>query len=168
MRFECLSGLKQRLQSGKNTGPSIGAGSVSGVIRSVRSLNFLRQSLVFPVVRNDAPIVQRRAESRCFAARKSDLPSPYRRFRSPDCFALAETLRVPFQRCPGTQENAARCVPKSPVGTAIVEPFFGAQIASKCVFTAPTSRSARRIADAARCLLTPEPKLAGCGKGVVF
>ena len=121
MRFECLSGLKQRLQSGKNTGPSIGAGSVSGVIRSVRSLNFLRQSLVFPVVRNDAPIVQRRA------------------VRS-----------------------------QKPCRDGIVEPFFGAQIASKCVFTAPTSRSARRIADAARCLLTPEPKLAGCGKGVVF
>src|SRR5713226_6076689 len=32
MGLECLSGLKQRLQAGKNTWPSIGAGSVSGVI----------------------------------------------------------------------------------------------------------------------------------------
>jgi hypothetical protein len=32
MRLECLSGLKQRLQAGKNTWPSIGTGSVSGVI----------------------------------------------------------------------------------------------------------------------------------------
>src|SRR5271169_4455409 len=31
MRLECLPGLKQRLQAGKNTRPSIGAGSVSGV-----------------------------------------------------------------------------------------------------------------------------------------
>jgi hypothetical protein len=32
MRLECLPGLKQRLQAGKNTWPSIGAGSVSGII----------------------------------------------------------------------------------------------------------------------------------------
>src|SRR5712664_589274 len=32
MGLECLPGLKQRLQAGKNTWPSIGAGSVSGVI----------------------------------------------------------------------------------------------------------------------------------------
>jgi hypothetical protein len=32
MRLECLPGLKQRLQAGKNTWPSIGASSVSGVI----------------------------------------------------------------------------------------------------------------------------------------
>src|SRR6195256_3317679 len=32
MRLEGLPGLKQRLQAGKNTWPSIGAGSVSGVI----------------------------------------------------------------------------------------------------------------------------------------
>jgi putative endonuclease len=32
MRLECLPGFKQRLQAGKNTWPSIGAGSVSGVI----------------------------------------------------------------------------------------------------------------------------------------
>src|SRR6267142_5752520 len=32
MRLECLPGLKQCLQAGKNTWPSIGAGSVSGVI----------------------------------------------------------------------------------------------------------------------------------------
>ena len=32
MRFECLPGLKQRLQAGKYARPSIGAGSVSGVI----------------------------------------------------------------------------------------------------------------------------------------
>src|ERR1700726_1140253 len=32
VRLECLPGLKQRLQAGKNTWPSIGAGSVSRVI----------------------------------------------------------------------------------------------------------------------------------------
>ena len=32
MRLECLSGFKQRLQAGKNTRPSIGAGSVGGVV----------------------------------------------------------------------------------------------------------------------------------------
>ncbi|HLJ40760.1 MAG TPA: PDZ domain-containing protein [Candidatus Acidoferrales bacterium] len=32
MRLECLAGLKQSLQAGKNAWPSIGAGSVSGVI----------------------------------------------------------------------------------------------------------------------------------------
>ena len=32
MRLKCLPGFKQRLQTGKNTWPSIGAGSVSGVI----------------------------------------------------------------------------------------------------------------------------------------
>jgi len=32
MGLKCLPGLKQRLQAGKNTWPSIGAGSVSGVI----------------------------------------------------------------------------------------------------------------------------------------
>ena len=32
MRLECLPGLKQRLQAGKNTWPSIGAGSIRGVI----------------------------------------------------------------------------------------------------------------------------------------
>ena len=32
MRLKCLPGLKQRLQAGKNTWPSIGAGSIGGVI----------------------------------------------------------------------------------------------------------------------------------------
>ena len=32
MRLEGLSGFEQGLQAGKNTGPSIGAGSVSGVV----------------------------------------------------------------------------------------------------------------------------------------
>jgi hypothetical protein len=32
MRLECLSGLKQRLQAGKNTWPPIGTSSVIGVI----------------------------------------------------------------------------------------------------------------------------------------
>jgi hypothetical protein len=32
MRVECLPGFKQRLQAGKNTWPSIGAGRVSGII----------------------------------------------------------------------------------------------------------------------------------------
>jgi hypothetical protein len=32
MGLECLPGLQERLQAGKNTGPSIGAGSVGGVI----------------------------------------------------------------------------------------------------------------------------------------
>src|SRR6266576_4600010 len=34
MRLECLPGLKQSIQAGKNTWPSIGAGSVGGVIFS--------------------------------------------------------------------------------------------------------------------------------------